>query len=912
MKKNFIYSLAATFITAALAMGSLTACSVDDIFASHHNAQAKTYTVSIPASIGEGSNTRAVSFDANGTDITTSFENTDKIYVALEHEGNIIGFGHTGSGSSGFMPLTVTPDAGDAKKAAISGALKFYNMDYLPPFYNPVDPSVGDLIHLYYNANSLNSDDGEISFNYTNQDGSNLNTTGAGSCDFALATMKVKSLTGNATDGYSLELCQIGDDSKSTALFENIGSMFRQHLTFKDKNSQDIAAPAIKKLSVGTKNGTLVWQYETKASDYRIGTVDATSATSVLDANNDVYLALMFHYDANHLAADDQLVLSAEATDGNVYQAAKNVPSGGFVPGKYYHGQMELAWLKQYVKPTVTRNDTHAAIDADDEGKRYNVYTSNGGDPIDITISGDSYGYDFVINSASTVTLTGNGTATVDENAGEFLWCYDNLTVNLDGDYTINCPYNNTAISLWGNLKLSGNGSLTVKVNNPDNCGLYSTKNYDSSNNNHDTTTELNVTSLLAADGFTVTRSARTVNTDGTYTWTYTVAPDPGKPLTLKAIQAGSVKVSSYGVHNLTHDITYKINGGATQTVNCGTAISLNADDEISFYSTNASLATSESDYIRIIPEIPCYVYGNVMSLIDDSGNGFATDKTISSDYALCQLFNFASNLRNHPSLPLLLPATTLTRSCYYRMFFGCSGLTTAPSLPAETMATSCYSGMFTGCTSLTAAPSLPAESLAESCYKSMFSGCTSLTAAPELKATTLANFCCNSMFRDCTNLTVAPELKATTLADYCYDSMFEDCTNLTVAPELKATTLADYCYSNMFRDCTNLITAPELKATTLANYCYNSMFRNCTNLTVAPELKATTLVNNCYSYMFYGCTNLASVKCLATSGLNNGNCIQWLHGVAASGTFTKSSNPFINWPSGESGIPTGWNVQEE
>ena len=265
MKKNYIYSLAATFITAALAMGSLTACSVDDIFAPHHNAQAKTYTVSIPASIGEGSKTRAVSFDANGTDITTSFENTDKIYVALEHEGNIIGYGHTGNGSSGFMPLTVTPDAGDAKKAAISGVLKFYNRNYLPPYYTPVDPSVGDLIHLYYNANSLNSDGGDISFYYSNQDGSNLNTTGAGSCDFALATMKVKSLAGDATDGYSLELCQIGDDSKSTALFENIGSMFRQHLTFKDKNSQAIAAPAIKKLTVGTKNETLVYQFDTKA-----------------------------------------------------------------------------------------------------------------------------------------------------------------------------------------------------------------------------------------------------------------------------------------------------------------------------------------------------------------------------------------------------------------------------------------------------------------------------------------------------------------------------------------------------------------------------------------------------------------------------------------------------------------------
>ena len=32
-------------------------------------------------------------------------------------------------------------------------------------------------------------------------------------------------------------------------------------------------------------------------------------------------------------------------------------------------------------------------------------------------------------------------------------------------------------------------------------------------------------TSALAADGYTVTRSARTDNADGTYTWTYTVRP---------------------------------------------------------------------------------------------------------------------------------------------------------------------------------------------------------------------------------------------------------------------------------------------------------------------------------------------------------------------------------------------------
>ena len=38
---------------------------------------------------------------------------------------------------------------------------------------------------------------------------------------------------------------------------------------------------------------------------------------------------------------------------------------------------------------------------------------------------------------------------------------------------------------------------------------------------------------------------------------------------------------------------------------------------------------------------------------------------------------------------------------CYYYMFHGCTGLTTAPSLPATTLATSCYTSMFNGCNNL-------------------------------------------------------------------------------------------------------------------------------------------------------------------------------------------------------------------
>ena len=70
---------------------------------------------------------------------------------------------------------------------------------------------------------------------------------------------------------------------------------------------------------------------------------------------------------------------------------------------------------------------------------------------------------------------------------------------------------------------------------------------------------------------------------------------------------------------------------------------------------------------------------------------------------------------------------------------------------------------------------------LANYCYYSMFQGCTGLTSAPELPATTLASGCYRQMFYGCTGLTSAPELPATTLKTYCYGYMFKDCENISI-----------------------------------------------------------------------------------------------------------------------------------
>ena len=101
-------------------------------------------------------------------------------------------------------------------------------------------------------------------------------------------------------------------------------------------------------------------------------------------------------------------------------------------------------------------------------------------------------------------------------------------------------------------------------------------------------------------------------------------------------------------------------------------------------------------------------------------------------------------------------PPTTLESTCYRKMFYKCTLLTTAPELPATTLADNCYRDMFSGCTSLTTAPELPATTLANSCYEGMFSSCTSLTTVPALPATTLASYCYYNMFSGCASLKIS------------------------------------------------------------------------------------------------------------------------------------------------------------
>lgn len=214
----------------------------------------------------------------------------------------------------------------------------------------------------------------------------------------------------------------------------------------------------------------------------------------------------------------------------------------------------------------------------------------------------------------------------------------------------------------------------------------------------------------------------------------------------------------------------------------------------------------------------------------------------------------------------------------------------------------------------LTGSLSSNPSSIGSECFYFLFSGAPIVKADNLILPSITSSHCYQGLFNGCTSLVQAPALPATSLAFACYDSMFAGCTSLTIAPDLPATTLAQSCYTSMFYGCTALQSAPALPATTLADSCYSGMFQGCSALTTAPDLLASSFVNGCYQYMFSDCSRLNYIKCLTCTSDYSSTLLpliyttDWVRGVQTSGgTFIIDAHQ--NWPSGVSGIPSGWTV---
>lgn len=205
---------------------------------------------------------------------------------------------------------------------------------------------------------------------------------------------------------------------------------------------------------------------------------------------------------------------------------------------------------------------------------------------------------------------------------------------------------------------------------------------------------------------------------------------DPPKPywgLTFTAEEAGStIKLMKNGSPSNVSLVTSTDNGETWTPYVIGDTIILNnVGNKVCFAAadgvTNSTFASSSSAYHYFVMTGKIAANGDISSI-----------------------------RKNNKSI---VNNISLESMCYFKLFFNCSALTTAPELPTTLLANSCYSALFSGCTSLLRTPKLPAIILPNSCYESMFSNCTSLNTVSEFLATTLNSNSCYLMFFNCTSL---------------------------------------------------------------------------------------------------------------------------------------------------------------
>ena len=204
------------------------------------------------------------------------------------------------------------------------------------------------------------------------------------------------------------------------------------------------------------------------------------------------------------------------------------------------------------------------------------------------------------------------------------------------------------------------------------------------------------IVKLTATEGdktysYTTTASQTFVN-GGYYPLTVKMKSDNdplGSHLTLEsAANDGNsvVWVTNHGT------LEYRIDGGEW-TAYTGQQVSLSKGQLISFRGTDAT-STSSSSHMQIHCDDLCYVYGNVMSLLNK--DNFETMTTLPYDETFAELFKGNEFITHANDKDLILPATNLRKECYFQMFYGCTRLNHIVCLATDVSADNCtYQWMF-------------------------------------------------------------------------------------------------------------------------------------------------------------------------------------------------------------------------
>lgn len=195
---------------------------------------------------------------------------------------------------------------------------------------------------------------------------------------------------------------------------------------------------------------------------------------------------------------------------------------------------------------------------------------------------------------------------------------------------------------------------------------------------------------------------------------------------------------------------------------------------------------------VTIPPKKCLFMYGvqNKAYPISISGSGIRIEgdvacmlanKTMSKDGCLSGFLKNNTNITAAPELP----STALRISCYENLYSGCTGLITPPTtLSAGRVYDYSYSKMFYGCSNMTSTPTIQATTAGKSAFKSMFEGCTSITETARFTNTLTYVYSgtFESMYEGCTHLTKAyvPLASSGSYDSWTYRHLFKGCSRLT------------------------------------------------------------------------------------------------------------------------------------
>ena len=380
MKRHFIYSLAATFITAALTLDTLTACSNEDSVAEGMQdgataAAPLVYSVNIAAKLGD-EGTRAVTYNDVTGGLTSTFRTTDNITVDNRTKDCT-------AINDGGKYMYLHADA-NAKKANLVGNLTFYNLN------NSLKAvEVDDELLLMYNASSC-----YFKYNTDGDMGQKGTLASLSDYDYAKAEVKITGISGAGTAESPYTL------TTTDALFTNVQSMFK--LTFTGMPEDFIDDPSshgINKITIHSTKDKLSQSYMPYDNDDDCCDIEIsldgeggnpTLAREANGAGNVVYAALRFLPLGD--GETDEITFTIETTEKDendeniIYIAKKTSPVGGFQNGKYYTSTIEA----------YPKNVNLASINAN--------FTARDGQVLTGALDGD---YRISIADGATVTLDG-------------------------------------------------------------------------------------------------------------------------------------------------------------------------------------------------------------------------------------------------------------------------------------------------------------------------------------------------------------------------------------------------------------------------------------------------------------------------------------------------------------------------